>query len=111
MQRLFDTLAPQWDTIRRPDHLAGYEEALDALPSPPRNALDLGTGTGDGALAIARKFPSAEVVGVDLAEQMVAAARHKADGEVGVHVRFEQADASKLPYDRASFDLVALGPQ
>jgi ubiquinone/menaquinone biosynthesis C-methylase UbiE len=107
MQRLFDTLAPQWDTIRRPDHLAVYEQALDALPSAPSRALDLGTGTGDGALAIARKFPSAAVVGVDLAEGMVAAARRKAEGETGMHVRFEQADASKLPYDVGSFDLVA----
>jgi SAM-dependent methyltransferase len=107
IQRLFDTLAPQWDTIRRPDHLAVYERALDALRSPPRRALDLGTGTGDGALAIAHEFPAAEVVGVDLAEGMVEAARRKAAGDTGVHVRFEQADASKLPYDDGSFDLVA----
>ena len=107
IQRIFDSLAPQWDTIRRPDHLAVYERALDALPAPPIHALDLGTGTGDGALAIARKFPSAEVLGVDLADGMVAAARRKVDGEAGAHVRFEQADASKLPYGDGSFDLVA----
>jgi ubiquinone/menaquinone biosynthesis C-methylase UbiE len=107
IQRLFDTLAPQWDTIRRPDHLAVYERALDALPAPPSCALDVGTGTGDGAIAIARKFPSADVIGVDLAAQMVAAARRKLEGESSLRVRFEQADASKLPFDTASFDLVA----
>jgi SAM-dependent methyltransferase len=106
-QRQFDTLAPQWDTIVRPDHLAVYEQALDALPSAPSRALDIGTGTGDGALVIARRFPSTEVVGVDLAERMVEAARRKLDGEARAHVRFEQADAAKLPYEDGSFDLVA----
>jgi len=107
IRRLFDTLAPQWDTIRRPDHLAVYERALDALPAPPPRALDVGTGTGDGAIAIARKFPSADVVGVDLSAQMVAGARKKLEGESGLRVRFEQADASKLPFDDRSFELVA----
>src|SRR5262249_54885881 len=76
-RRMFGSLAPEWDTILTPAHLAPYESALEALPSPPRRALDLGTGTGAGALAIARRFPQAEVVGLDLAEQMVERARAK----------------------------------
>jgi len=107
MRRQFDALAPHWDEIRTPGHLAAYELALDALPAAPRRTLDVGTGTGDGALAIARRFPDAEVVGVDLAEGMLAQARHKLPADLAARVRFEVADASKLPYPDGSFDLVA----
>jgi SAM-dependent methyltransferase len=104
---MFGALAPQWDTILMPDHMAPYERALEVLPSPPRRALDLGTGTGTGALAIAQRFPEAEVVGIDLAEQMVGEARRKQADELSARVRFEVGDASRLPFDDESFDLVA----
>ena len=90
-----------------PDHLAPYERALEGLRTPPRRALDLGTGTGAGAIAIAQCFPQAEVVGIDLAEQMVERARRKLPNELSGRVRFEVGDASRLPYDDESFDLVA----
>ena len=106
-RRQFDSLAPRWDVIRMPEHLAPYERALDALPAPPRRALDLGTGTGAGAFAIARRFPQAEVVGLDLTEQMVDRARSKVPGELSERVRFDVGDASRLPYGDESFDLVA----
>jgi ubiquinone/menaquinone biosynthesis C-methylase UbiE len=107
LRRQFDTLAPNWDEIVSPGHLAVYERALDALPAAPAQALDLGTGTGDGALAIAARFPATQVVGVDLAAGMLALAREKASGDVADRVRFDHADASRLPYADGSFDLVA----
>jgi len=106
-RRIFGGLAPDWDTITMPDHLAPYERALEALPAPPRRALDLGTGTGAGAFAIARRFPQAEVIGLDLADEMVERARRKVSDELAGRVRFEIGDASRLPYDDDSFDLVA----
>jgi ubiquinone/menaquinone biosynthesis C-methylase UbiE len=106
VRRLFDRIAPRWDDIRDPAHLAPYEAALAAVDPPPRRALDLGTGTGAGALAIARRFPGAEVVGVDLAEGMLAEARQKTPPELAARVRFQRADAARLPFPDASFDLV-----
>jgi ubiquinone/menaquinone biosynthesis C-methylase UbiE len=106
-RRQFHSLAPRWETILTPDHLAPYERALEALPSPPRRALDLGTGTGAGALAIAHRFPDAEVTGADLAEGMLAEARGKLPPELTGRVHFDLADASELPYADGSFDLVA----
>jgi len=108
LERQFSWLAPRWDAIRGPDHLAAFEAALAAVPKPPRSALDVGTGTGDAALAIARVFPGADVVGVDLSGEMVDQARRKLPPEFAGRVRFEQADSARLAFGDAAFDLVGL---
>ena len=108
LRRQFDYLAAGWDDRRSPGRIEAYEAAVAALPAVPRRALDLGTGTGDGALALARRFPDAEVVGVDLSPGMVAEARRKTPEELAARVRFEVADAARLPFREDEFDLVAM---
>ena len=108
MRLQFDRLAPRWDAMRAEGAFAPYEAALERVEAPAR-ALDLGTGTGSGAFAIARRFPDAEVLGVDVAEAMVETARAKTPEEFRSRLRFEAADASRLPYADDSFDLVAHG--
>ena len=105
----FDSVAHEWDSLRRSDAYAPYEAALDSLATAPRRALDLGTGTGTGAFAIARRFPEAEVFGVDLAPRMVGHARRKVPPELRTRVHFAVADASRLPFPDAAFELVAHG--
>jgi SAM-dependent methyltransferase len=107
VRRLFDEIAPTWDELRSPGHLASYERALEVVDPAPARALDLGTGTGQGAFAIARRFPEARVVGVDLADRMIAEAKRKTPPELRDRVAFEQGDASSLAYPDGSFDLVA----
>jgi ubiquinone/menaquinone biosynthesis C-methylase UbiE len=107
VRKQFDAIAGNWDTMRDPTHLAPYEAALAAVDPAPARALDLGTGTGQGAFAIARRFSGTEVVGVDLADAMLAEARGKMPAELAERVEFENGDASSLPFPDASFDLVA----
>jgi ubiquinone/menaquinone biosynthesis C-methylase UbiE len=107
VRKQFDAIAGSWDTMRDPTHLAPYEAALGAVDPAPYHALDLGTGTGQGAFAIARRFPQTQVVGVDLAEGMVAEARRNMPGELAERIRFESGDASALPFADGSFELVA----
>jgi ubiquinone/menaquinone biosynthesis C-methylase UbiE len=109
MRFQFDRLAPRWDAMRMQGAYAPYEAALERVQPPPRRALDLGTGTGGAAFAIARRFPDADVVGADLAKRMIEQARQNTPEDLRDRVRFEVADASKLPYDDGAFDLVGLG--
>ena len=108
LRRQFDRLAPNWNAMRGPHALAALEQALEAIPEPPRRVLDLGTGTGAAAFAAARRFPMAEVVGADLAERMLAEARAQTPPELAGRVRFQAADASRLPFEDSAFDLVVL---
>jgi ubiquinone/menaquinone biosynthesis C-methylase UbiE len=108
LRRMFDAIATQWDVHGNPDRTTVLRAALDTLSAPPRRALDLGTGTGDAAFAIARRWPDVEVLGVDLSEPMVAEARRKTPPELDGRVRFDVGDSARLPLADASFDLVAL---
>jgi SAM-dependent methyltransferase len=108
VRRQFDRLAPCWDGLRSGEAFAPLEKALDAVPSAPVRALDLGTGTGLAAFLLARRFPEAEVVGVDVSEEMLEQARRNTPPELAARVHFEHADAARLPYADGSFQLVSL---
>ena len=103
LTRNFDRLAPEWDATRvSRERLAPMIAALESLPDAPARALDVGTGTGAVARLMAELWPEAEVLGVDASAGMIAEARRLG------RERYEVADASNLPFDAASFDLVTL---
>ena len=104
----FNRMAPVWDQMRSPEAFASLEAALDSIEASPKRVLDLGTGTGRAAFILARRYPDAEVVGADLAAEMLADARERTPPELADRVRFEEADAERLPYPDESFDLVSL---
>ncbi|CAI0738495.1 peptide chain release factor N(5)-glutamine methyltransferase [Serratia entomophila] len=64
--------------IPRPDTECLVELALERLPARPCRMLDLGTGTGAIALALASERPDCAVTGVDLHPEAVALAQHNA---------------------------------
>ena len=80
-------------------------EFLDRLHvSPVATLLDVACGSGQLALIAARR--GARVTGVDIATNAIEAARGRAASE-GITARFDEGDAEALPYDDASFDVVA----
>jgi ubiquinone/menaquinone biosynthesis C-methylase UbiE len=83
---------------------AAWLDALGAaLPPPPADILDVGTGTGFAALLAAEL--GHRVTGVDLAEPMMAVARSHAR-ERGLQVTFASGDAVAPPFPPQTFDVV-----
>jgi SAM-dependent methyltransferase len=107
LRTMFDGLAPTWETRIGPHHLGALDLALADVHTP-RCVLDLGTGTGVVALALAARYPGADVVGIDLSPAMIDEARRKVPVELAGRVDFEVGDASALDCPDAAFDLVVL---
>jgi SAM-dependent methyltransferase len=107
LRAMFDGLAPTWETRIGPHHLGALELALEDA-SAPRRVLDLGTGTGVVALALAERYPEAEVVGIDLSPGMIEEARRKLPPALAGRVRFEVGDAAALECGDGVFELVVL---
>lgn len=77
-----------------------------ADPQPQWRVLDIATGTGYTALALAPHV--AHVTGADISPNMLAqAARHAQEQDVA-NVAWHEAAAESLPFDNKAFDLVTV---
>ena len=76
-------------------------EAVDLRAG--QEVLDVATGTGNTALAAARRF--CEVTGIDYVPDLLDRARLRADVE-GLSLTLREGDAENLPFPDASFDVV-----
>jgi malonyl-CoA O-methyltransferase len=79
-------------------------DRLDGVPLAPHRVLDAGSGPGLGASALAKRFPDAEIVALDVAPPMLRAAARRANGP---HPFARVcADMQSLPFPDAAFGLV-----
>jgi ubiquinone/menaquinone biosynthesis C-methylase UbiE len=69
--------------------------------------LDVGTGTAQIPLELCRRTQRAEVVGIDLAEHMLAVGRENVRrAGLEKHIHLERCDAKHLPYETGAFGAV-----
>ena len=81
------------------------ESLVKAIQGVPRRILDLGCGTGTTTQMLKRRFPGAEVMGLDLSPQMLVMADHKARA-AAVEVTFRHGNAMATGLPTAAFDVV-----
>jgi len=83
MAAFFNARAPKYDEVHT-SHISGGLATKDLiahyLPEGARDILDLGCGTGLELPALFARFPEAHVVGIDLAEDMLALLRERCAG-------------------------------
>lgn len=98
----------KWDEFfDRSMAFLNHRLVADARLRAGMQVLDLGSGTGYPALLAARTVgPAGHVIGIDLAEQMLAAADRKAKRLALANVSFRTGDVTILPFETASFDAV-----
>ena len=116
IEQLFDGIAPNYD---RMNHLMSFNADRRwrkvavrhiADTSEPLQVLDLATGTGDFAIAIAQKLPTdSHVTGIDLSEKMLELGRGKVVVEgLSEQVELVRGNAEQLPFADESFDRVSV---
>lgn len=111
IEHLFNDIASSYDRL---NHIMSFgidrswrRKAVRAIADSEQqlHVLDVATGTGDFAIAIAKKLPAESgIVGVDLSEQMLEVGRQKVSGNIVL----QQGDVECLDFEEDSFDRVSV---
>ena len=114
VQQMFNNIAPTYDKL---NHL--FSLSIDKIwrrrvmrkvrRMKPQRILDLATGTGDLAILMAKRIPSAKIMGVDLSEKMLAVAAEKIRRQgLEDHMALYQGDAENLELESGVMNVVTI---
>ena len=108
LTRWYDFQAPLYRLWRNRYDAPLLERAVAIVrdQGDSRRILDAGCGTGLFSIALAAALPDSQVVGVDLSSGMLGVATAQARARSLGNAHFSSADATDLPFDRGSFDVV-----
>lgn len=114
VREMFDSIAPAYDWMNRAmtfgvDKSWRRKAVAMVAATAPRHIIDIATGTGDLAIALARKIPQATVTGIDLSQGMVDIGKQKiAEARLAGRVDLLTADCLAMPFDEASADAITV---
>ncbi len=89
-------------SIADPRRVARLVQAVD--PAPAARVLEVAAGPGFVALGFAERC--AEVIGIDLTPALIARAEQARRERGLANVRFQEADAERIPFGEGEFDVV-----
>jgi len=105
IQEEFTRQAEAFAALRELHSAERINRLVDAIsPAPHERALEIATGPGHVAMAVAARCR--EVVGVDLTDAPLQIAERNRRGRGITNLQFRQADAENLPFKNDEFDLV-----
>ena len=103
--------AATWDGVVKEifgEYFGEESEYREMLPTvitgSPGTVLDVACGTGESTLGWHRRFPHADIIGVDVSPYMLVVAERKTRELENVDVRAANAEA--LPFEDGSFEVV-----
>lgn len=112
----FDRAATSYDgaAVLQREVAERMAERLDYIKVAPKVILDAGSGTGEGAAALRRRYPDARVIELDLAAGMLCVSRDKQRASTGWFGRLAGrgrpwqvcADIERLPLADACVDMI-----
>lgn len=106
ISKVFNQHAEEYELTAKVQQEIGQRllERLQYLNMSPKRILDLGCGPGFFSRELARRYPKAQIVGLDLAEVMLMQAQKKQ----GFWRKWSlvAADMQQMPFITGSFDLV-----
>ena len=114
VREMFDNIAPKYDLLNHTlsmsiDRVWRRRVVGEVRRAKPGRILDVATGTGDLAIAMARRIRDVQVLGVDLSEQMLAVARRKMEARgLDGRIVLDRGDAERLAVADASVDVATV---
>ncbi|HZP87101.1 MAG TPA: peptide chain release factor N(5)-glutamine methyltransferase [Burkholderiales bacterium] len=96
--------------IPRPETELLIDAALGSMSGrQPKQVLDIGTGSGCIAITLARAWPHAKVIAVDLLEDALQIARENANLHAALNLELRQGDCF-APVQGVAFDVIVSNP-
>ena len=111
---MFDRISPKYDAL---NHILSFtidkvwrqKTAKTVAKTHPNTILDLATGTADLAIAIAKRNPQAQIIGMDISKKMLEIGQKKVKRQgLEKQIELRLGDAAQLPFEDGSFDTVTV---
>lgn len=114
IRTMFDSIAPKYDLLNHVLSMGidkGWRKKVVKIVSSvsPKKVLDVATGTGDLAIAIAKSSDGISITAVDLSPNMLECAKDKISKmKLSSDISLKVGDALNLSFEEGAFDVVTI---